>query len=144
MGSGGGGGSSGGSVVSREEEQCSNSNMGLSSHEASSYPDESEIELGLGLSLGCGGGILRGKMQSPRILTAKDLTSVGNLRALKSSPPSAASSSASSLGGGGGGGRGEANHHGTKRAAETSPTRIRFGCFLIEFYSQLGFCLYLC
>ncbi|KAL8143001.1 hypothetical protein V2J09_016033 [Rumex salicifolius] len=119
---GGGGGSSGGSVastVSREEEEhCSNSNVGLSSHEASSsYIDEAEIELGLGLSLG---GVVS-KQQGPRILTAKDLPRNG-LRALKSSPPSASSSSASSLG--------EVNlHHGfspagTKRAAETSPTRI--------------------
>lgn len=87
--SGGGGGSA--STVSKED------NLGLSSEESSSYPDESELELGLGLSLGGG---LKAKQavtseggswgQYGRILTAKDFPSMNK------SPSSLSSSSSSS------------------------------------------------
>ncbi|XWS76186.1 hypothetical protein CRYUN_Cryun01aG0154400 [Craigia yunnanensis] len=91
----GGGGSESGSMstVSRED------NMVVSS-EDSSYPDESELELGLGLSIGGGKGggfkmhrVSRGG-QYARILTAKDFPSV--VSAAASSPPSPSSSSSSS------------------------------------------------
>ncbi|XVF32324.1 hypothetical protein REPUB_Repub17cG0071900 [Reevesia pubescens] len=92
-----GGGSESGSMstVSRED------NMVVSS-EDSSCTDESELELGLGLSLGGKGGgfkmhqVSRGG-QYARILTAKDFPSVVSAAAASSSPsPSSSSSSSSS------------------------------------------------
>ncbi|XWS36497.1 hypothetical protein CRYUN_Cryun20dG0089900 [Craigia yunnanensis] len=89
----GGGGSESGSMstVSRED------NMVVSS-EDSSYPDESELELGLGLSLG--GGFKMHKVSSAgqyaRILTAKDSASVISAAASSSPSPSSSSSSSSS------------------------------------------------
>ncbi|XP_021280913.1 auxin-responsive protein IAA11 isoform X2 [Herrania umbratica] len=90
---GGGGGSESGSMstVSRED------NMVVSS-EDSSCPDESELELGLGLSLGGGFKIhqvSRGG-QYARILTAKDFPSVVSADASSSPSPSSSSSSSSS------------------------------------------------
>ncbi|XP_022727967.1 auxin-responsive protein IAA11-like [Durio zibethinus] len=88
---GGGGGSESGSMstVSRED------NLVVSS-EDSSCPDGSELELGLGLSLG--GGFKMHQVsragQHARILTAKDFSSVVSVAA--SSSPSQSSSSSSS------------------------------------------------
>ena len=90
----GGGGSESGSMstVSRED------NMVVSS-EDSSYPDESELELGLSLSLG-GGGFKMHQIsragQYGRILTAKDFPSVVPAAASSSPSPSPSSSSSSS------------------------------------------------
>ncbi|XP_022758538.1 auxin-responsive protein IAA11-like [Durio zibethinus] len=92
----GGGSSESGSMstVSRED------NMVMSS-EDSSCPDESELELGLGLSLGggCGGfkshQVSRGG-QYIRILTAKNFPSVVSAAASSYPPPSSSSSSSSS------------------------------------------------
>ncbi|OMO98142.1 AUX/IAA protein [Corchorus capsularis] len=94
----GGGGSESGSMstVSREE------NMVVSS-EDSSYPDESGLELGLGLSLGGFkvNQVSKGGGQYARILTAKDLPSVvssaGGSASSSLSPSSSSSSSSSSL-----------------------------------------------
>ena len=89
----GGGGSESGSMstVSRED------NMVVSS-EDSSCPDESELELGLGLSLG--GGFKMHQVsragQYARILTAKDFASVVSAAASSSPSPSSSSSSSSS------------------------------------------------
>ncbi|XVF72084.1 hypothetical protein PTKIN_Ptkin12aG0093100 [Pterospermum kingtungense] len=103
-----GGGSDGGSMstVSRED------NMVVSS-EDSSCPDESELELGLGLSLG--GGFKMHQVSRggpyPKILTAKDFPSL-LYAASTSSSPSTSSSSSSSLS--------RANvTTGTKRTAES-------------------------
>ncbi|CAB4291418.1 unnamed protein product [Prunus armeniaca] len=95
---GGGGGSAGGSLImstlSKED------NLAMSSEDSSS-PDESELELCLGLSLGGGGGGCLGKAQQgprgqyARILTAKDFPSVRS--SLSSSSASSSSSSSSSL-----------------------------------------------
>ncbi|BBH10132.1 Plant protein of unknown function D [Prunus dulcis] len=97
-GGGGGGGSAGGSLImstlSKED------NLAMSSEDSSS-PDESELELCLGLSLGGGGGGCLGKAQQgprgqyARILTAKDFPSVRS--SLSSSSASSSSSSSSSL-----------------------------------------------
>ncbi|XP_022722325.1 auxin-responsive protein IAA13-like [Durio zibethinus] len=100
---GGGGGSSG---VSTNESAVSKVEV---VSEASSYPAESELELGLGLSLGGPGGVT-GKTKagnSPwgecgRILTAKDFPSVASHRANTGGPSSVAVS-------------------GIKRAAESVP-----------------------
>lgn len=59
------------SAVSREDNV-----LGLSS-EDSSCPDESELELGLGLSLRCSGKAQK-TCQYARILTAKDFPSMGS------------------------------------------------------------------
>lgn len=77
------------STVSKED------NLVVMASEVSSYPDETELELGLGLTLGCGGN----KKSTPsvlytRILTAKDLPS--HKSALSSSSSSLSSSSSSS------------------------------------------------
>ncbi|XVE81941.1 hypothetical protein DITRI_Ditri15bG0106800 [Diplodiscus trichospermus] len=97
---GGGGGSSG---VSTNESAVSKVEV---VSEATSYPAESELELGLGLSLG-GSGCVTGKTKAGgsswgecgRILTAKDFPSVVSHRANNGGPSSVAVS-------------------GTKRAAE--------------------------
>ncbi|GMI73534.1 indole-3-acetic acid inducible 11 [Hibiscus trionum] len=92
-GSGVGGSESGSmSTVSRDD------NMVVSS-EDSSCTDESELELGLGLSLGCRSGGFRMHQvskggQFARILTAKDFPSV--ISAASPSPSSSSSSSSSS------------------------------------------------
>ncbi|KAL0419712.1 UNVERIFIED_CONTAM: Auxin-responsive protein IAA12 [Sesamum radiatum] len=96
------GGGSGGAVISggsmstlsREENI-----MVMSSEESSSYPDESDLELGLGLSLG--GGKAKNKPppaatggswdQYARILTAKDFPSVVSTKASSSSSSSSSS-----------------------------------------------------
>ncbi|KAK6286517.1 hypothetical protein POUND7_012696 [Theobroma cacao] len=91
VGSGGGSESGSMSTVSRED------NMVVSS-EDSSYPDESELELGLGLSLGGGFKIQQVSRggQYARILTAKDFPSVVSADASSSPSPSSSSSSSSS------------------------------------------------
>jgi hypothetical protein len=90
----GGGGSitSGGSMstVSKED------NLVLSSEDSSSCPDESELELGLGLSLGGACRIQQGpRGQYARILTAKDFPYLGSLTSASSSASSSSSSSCS-------------------------------------------------
>ena len=111
---GGGGGSSG---ISTNESAVSKVEV---VSEASSYPAESELELGLGLSLGGTAGVT-GKTKAStsswgecgRILTAKDFPSVVSHRANNGGLSSVAVS-------------------GTKRAAESvsheggSPTGVRF------------------
>ncbi|XP_059432402.1 auxin-responsive protein IAA11 isoform X2 [Corylus avellana] len=96
----GGGGSitSGGSMstVSKED------NLVLSSEDSSSCPDESELELGLGLSLGGACRTQQGpRGQYARILTAKDFPYLGSLASASSSSsassPSSSSCSNSSL-----------------------------------------------
>jgi auxin-responsive protein IAA len=84
------GGATSGSIstVSRED------NLVFSS-EDSSCPDESELELGLGLSLG-GNCNKTQQAQYARIFTAKDFPSVGSSASLSSSSSSSPSSSSSS------------------------------------------------
>lgn len=74
------------STLSKED------NLAMSSEDSSS-PDESELELCLGLSLGGGGKAQQGPIgHYARILTAKDFCYVGS----NSKPSSAAASSSSS------------------------------------------------
>ncbi|PSR94892.1 Auxin-responsive protein, partial [Actinidia chinensis var. chinensis] len=78
----------------------SEDNMVLVSEESSSYPDDSELELGLGLSLG-GGGLKNNPVhelsQYCRILTAKDFSSmISNSSSSKSRSSLSSSSSSSS------------------------------------------------
>ncbi|GMH02560.1 hypothetical protein Nepgr_004399 [Nepenthes gracilis] len=128
---GGGGGGSGGGLtgggslltVSKEEavveQDC---NMGMPSVEVSSYPDEAELELGLGLSIG-GGLKVVNKLVS-RILTANDLPSGVSLSSATSSPSSGAAASSSSSSSSFVGGANNNASAGTKRTADsvTSPT----------------------
>ncbi|KAJ8534629.1 hypothetical protein K7X08_016357 [Anisodus acutangulus] len=89
------------STVSKED-----NNMVLSSEASSSYPDESEFELGLGLSLG---GAVVTKSKYAKILTAKDFPCLGS-----KSSSSCSSSSATKVN----------NGCGTKRGADSiSPPR---------------------
>ncbi|KAF3962102.1 hypothetical protein CMV_013347 [Castanea mollissima] len=69
-------------------------NLVLSSEDSSS-PDESELELGLGLSLG--GTACKPQQHYARILTAKDFPSVGSSVSASSSSSSSSSSCSSSL-----------------------------------------------
>ena len=68
-------------------------NLVLSSEDSSS-PDESELELGLGLSLG--GSACKPQQHYARILTAKDFPSVGSSVSVSVSASSCSSSSSSS------------------------------------------------
>ncbi|CAK9133423.1 unnamed protein product [Ilex paraguariensis] len=117
LGSGGGGGggivSYGGSANGSMSTVSKEENLVLSCEVSSSYPDESELELGLGLSLG---GIAKCKTatrgQYARILTARDFPSMVS----KSSPPSSSSSSSVT--------KANASSAGTKRTADSfSPPR---------------------
>ncbi|XP_057473471.1 auxin-responsive protein IAA11-like isoform X2 [Actinidia eriantha] len=77
----------------------SEDNMVLDSEESSTYPDDSELELGLGLSLG-GGGLKNNPVhelgQYCRILTAKDFSSMTSNSSSSKSRSSLSSSSSSS------------------------------------------------
>lgn len=74
--------SSGGSATWSMSTVSKEDNVVMASSEvSSSYPDESDLELGLGLSLGCGGGASTvkskpGSWGQGRILTAHDFSSV--------------------------------------------------------------------
>lgn len=68
-------------------------NLVLSSEDSSS-PDESELELGLGLSLG--GTACKPQQHYARILTAKDFPSVGSSVSVSASSSSSSSSSSCS------------------------------------------------
>lgn len=96
---GGGSSTSGGSMstVSKED------NLVLSSEDSSSCLNESELELGLGLSLGGSGGLGACKVQQgprdgqyARILTAKDFPYLGSSASASSSSSSSSSASSSS------------------------------------------------
>ena len=82
LGCGGGGSVGGSSGASTNESTVSKVEQDFvaMSSEASSYPPEAELELGLGLSLGSGGAMKANKGcawgERGRILTAKDFPSV--------------------------------------------------------------------
>ena len=135
-----------GSTVSKEEVvEQENNHIRLFPMEEGS--DESELELGLGLSLGVLGS--KNYTQIPRILTAKDLESPSLVSrpALPPSPSSA--SSCSSLGlrtqpasAGTGNNSSTAGSNvsaGTKRAA--SPTAARYCCLILLLFALFSLIL---
>lgn len=93
---GGGVGSSGGSSSGSLTTVSKDDNLVMVS-EVSSYPDESELDLGLGLSLGggCGKAVPGTWRQYGRILTAKDLPAGVSHSSASSSSSSSCSSSLS-------------------------------------------------
>ncbi|PSR86406.1 Auxin-responsive protein [Actinidia chinensis var. chinensis] len=124
---GGGGASSGGSASGSISMLSKEDNRGLTSEESSSYADESGLELGLGLSLRGGGGRGGGRCKSAvwgpyaRILTAKDLPSMGLKSSSDHKSPSSLSSSSSSSSSS----MTKANFSsGTKRAADSGVSQV--------------------
>lgn len=130
----GGGGSGGSSGVSTNESAVLSKVEVVS--EACSYPAESELELGLGLSLGGATGKTKPASATSswgecgRILTAKDFPSVVSHRTKNGGPSVAVS--------------------GTKRAAESvsheggSPTGVRFISSTLDytFFSSVLYSIY--
>ncbi|XP_057480335.1 auxin-responsive protein IAA13-like isoform X2 [Actinidia eriantha] len=122
---GGDGASSGGSASGSISMVPKEDNLVVTSEESSSYPEESGLELGLGLSLGGGGGggRCRSTVWGPyaRILTAKDLPSMGLKSSSDHKSPSSLSSSSSSSSSS----MTKANFSsGTKRAADSGFSQV--------------------
>ncbi|KAH9627042.1 hypothetical protein KSS87_023730 [Heliosperma pusillum] len=91
-----GSGSSDSSTVDQNHEQM----LSIASYDYEGCDESSELELGLGLSLGSSKihHNTNINLQIPRILTANDLPCSANVGVLVVSPPSSSSSSCSSLG----------------------------------------------